>query len=199
MSETNYGSLYHTLKEEPEEEIEEPEYEKEEKKGFSTGLITFLVLFLLSTGLLVYYQFYQGYGHWDFTFVHKANDASFISMISKNVNKNDAQSASLKLENDSLKKTLANAAKSPEDKMGTIYQVQIGAYNNKAMQQFAESMTGLKMEQDKGLLKFTLGVFTTFPEADAFKNEVRRMGIHRAWVVKKVDGVRTEFDPKTEK
>src|SRR6266516_3508673 len=116
MSQTNYGSLYSTI--EGENENENNENEREEKKKISTGFITFLLLFLLSAGLLVYYQFYQGKGHWHFTLVHKANDASFISLINADSKKVEFDAAALKKENDSLKNSLANAARNPENLAG---------------------------------------------------------------------------------
>lgn len=74
-------------------------------------------------------------------------------------------------------------------KKGIIFTVQLGAYKEFNI---SEKMGtgGLQLDEDEGMSKYLLGTFKSLDKAEAFRNEIARMGIKDAWVVAFRDGKR---------
>lgn len=80
---------------------------------------------------------------------------------------------------------------SAADMKGITFRVQIGAYaKHDAKDKFKSGDQTVNAENVGGLDKYSIGLFRNFAEAEAFKNEVRRLGIKDAFVVAYNDGVR---------
>ena len=76
---------------------------------------------------------------------------------------------------------------------GVLFKVQIGAYNNLDLSSYANhSNFGLEKDTD-GTLKYTLGIFKSYPDAESFKNMMRDMGVKGAWIVSYKDGERVDI------
>lgn len=77
---------------------------------------------------------------------------------------------------------------------GTWFKVQIGAYNNLDLTQYAGHQNfGLEKDND-GTMKYTLGAFQSYNDASSFKNLMRNMGVRGAWIVAYKDGGRVEIN-----
>ena len=76
--------------------------------------------------------------------------------------------------------------------MGTIYRVQIGAFEkdkNKIPSEL-DTTKDLTIEQSENYQKIVLGQFTNKAEADKLQKHLRKVGVKDAWVVVYKDGVR---------
>ncbi len=101
----------------------------------------------------------------------------------------------LQAENASLKQAAEEAAKAPRgpDLKGLVFKVQIGAFKLFNLAQYIQDTPGLAAESGGELNKYTLGVFRDLATAEAFRKDIRRMGIRDAWTVAFRDGVRIEM------
>lgn len=133
---------------------------------------------------------------------------SDMNLLKTQVNAKDNRIASLERQVEDLNIQLDAAANAepmqpvftPSDMpgevipMGTIYRVQIGAFEKDKNKIPGDLNTGkdLSLEDKGGLQKIVLGQFTSKEEADKLKNHLRKIGVKDAWVVKYQDGVRVE-------
>ena len=96
----------------------------------------------------------------------------------------------IKSENNYTKTYEAPAA----NKKGLLYKVQIGAFKNFDLREYFNNTENFSGEIDAdGTMRYTLGVFKEYWEADKFKQFLRKMGVKGAWVVAFKDGVRVEL------
>jgi hypothetical protein len=198
------------------EDQNNPERNQYKKTSGNGVWMVFLILFLLVGGMLVYYQFYQGNGQWRFTLMHKANDTTFLSKLksglpapkktgdSINVVSKDTISGKDSMqhiktavqppENVANEKTrkLKPVDVDDEPVTGTVYEVQIGTIENYDLKKYKAIFNNLHEEKEGKLTKLTLGRFEMLSQANAFKKDMIKLGLKDAWVVKKVNGVRTE-------
>ena len=95
-------------------------------------------------------------------------------------------------EAEKLKKALSSEKKVNDMgiKPGLVYTVQIGAYVNYEAKVTPMESENFKTEKADGFNKYMMGNFRTIEEANAFKGELRSMGVKDAWVVPYIDGVR---------
>lgn len=165
------------------ENIEDLKYDK---KQANIGMTVFIVLFLAVLGLFIYYQFYQGNGQWKFTFNHKSPDTSHVEGLNEKI-------IALQKSNDSLISAGQNntGTLNPVDMSGTIYEVQIGAFKLYDPSKYTDNYTSMNFVQEDGFNKLTVGRFKAYNAASAFREDLRKMGIRKAWIVKLVDGNRT--------
>lgn len=78
-----------------------------------------------------------------------------------------------------------------DDQSGVVFKVQIGAFKQKDLSKYLEAGDNFSGEVDEnGLMRYTLGVFRDFWDADTFKKYLREMGVKGAWVVSYKDGQR---------
>ncbi len=73
---------------------------------------------------------------------------------------------------------------------GLVYRVQIGAFRYFDLSKYLKHTENFYGETQDGLNKYTIGKFRDYEMAEAFKKDLRRMGIRDAWVVPYIDGVR---------
>ena len=74
---------------------------------------------------------------------------------------------------------------------GIAFKVQIGAFQNKDLSKYLTKSDSFFGEVgEDGLMRYTLGVFTDYWEADTFKKYMREMGVSDAWIISYRDGVR---------
>lgn len=77
---------------------------------------------------------------------------------------------------------------------GVLFKVQIGAFKELDLREFfgnSENFSG-EVEED-GTMKYTLGTFTDYWQADKFKKYLRKMGVKDAWIVAYKDGKRVDI------
>lgn len=89
-----------------------------------------------------------------------------------------------------------NAAETPTQKANTkglVYRVQIGAYKGFDLSKYINNHPNFSGETgEDGLMRYTIGQFVEYWEADAFKKYLRDMGVQGAWVVAYKNGTRIE-------
>ncbi len=77
---------------------------------------------------------------------------------------------------------------------GVVFKVQIGAFRNKDLTKYLNRHKNFSGEVDPdGTMKYTLGVFSDYWEADVFKKYLREMGVKDAWVVAYRNGKRANI------
>ena len=76
--------------------------------------------------------------------------------------------------------------------MGTIYRVQIGAFekDKNKIPSNLDTTKDLNLEQGGSLQKIVLGQFTNKDDADRLQKHLKKIGVKDAWVVVYKDGVR---------
>ena len=114
------------------------------------------------------------------------------------IKEKDDQISQFEKQADALRNSIAAAgkasalasAKRPTEK-GVVFKVQIGAFERKDLSKFLENSDSFFGEVgEDGLMRYTLGIFRDYPEADNFKKYMREMGVSDAWIVSYNDGVR---------
>lgn len=74
---------------------------------------------------------------------------------------------------------------------GVVYKVQLGAYKNFDMTKYFNNHKNFSGEiDDDGTMKYTVGEFTEYWEAEQFKKLLREMGVKGAWIVSYQEGKR---------
>ncbi len=74
---------------------------------------------------------------------------------------------------------------------GIAFKVQIGAFQNKDLSKYLDKSDSFFGEVgEDGLMRYTLGVFRDYWEADTFKKYMREMGVSDAWIISYRDGIR---------
>lgn len=77
---------------------------------------------------------------------------------------------------------------------GLIYKVQIGAFRNKDLTKYFNNSENFGGEVDQdGTKKYSIGQFSEYWEADAFKKYMREMGVKDAWIVPYFNGKRVSM------
>lgn len=92
--------------------------------------------------------------------------------------------------------TALEASKQQEVKgvdKGLVFKVQIGAFQYFNINQYLSETQNFEGETHDNLNKYTIGKFKDYNMADAFKKDIRRMGIKDAWIVAYYDGVRIDM------
>ena len=88
------------------------------------------------------------------------------------------------------KKTALRGAE-PVNMDGVVFKVQIGAFKNKDLSKYLNNHKNFSGEVgDDGMMRYTLGIFRDYWEADTFKKYLREMGVKDAWIVSFADGKR---------
>ena len=85
----------------------------------------------------------------------------------------------------------SSMTKKRPDVKGIAFKVQIGAFQNKDLSKYlVKSDCFFGEVGEDGLMRYTLGVFRDYWEADTFKKYMREMGVSDAWIISYRDGVR---------
>lgn len=77
---------------------------------------------------------------------------------------------------------------------GVWFEVQIGAFEYFTLDKYNEELAMLRQQEADGLKKYVLGRFRELSRAEAFINDVRKMGISDAFITGVVDGSRTSIE-----
>ncbi len=152
-------------------------------KVFISTTILFAILFILSLGYIVLSEVSEPlFGKWPQ--VAKDNLNLKIQMSELN---------GLKPTVDSLISVNNTLSEQSDTQEGVFFEVQIGAFEHFDMNQYMQELARLKKEQVDALDKYTLGKFRNFKTAQAFSNDIKKMGIADAFIVGKVNGQRVEL------
>lgn len=106
-----------------------------------------------------------------------------------------ASVAVMQNENTELRKAY-EASKETQTKRitpGLTFKVQIGAFKNFDLSRYLSETSGFEGESGDALNKYTLGDFRDMANAEAFKKDIRKMGIRDAWIVAYRDGIRIDM------
>lgn len=76
------------------------------------------------------------------------------------------------------------------DQKGVLFKVQIGAFKKKDLSEFSQNNPSFQLDEKDGVMKYTIGMFKDYWEADTFKKYLREMGVKDAWIVAFKDGKR---------
>ncbi len=83
---------------------------------------------------------------------------------------------------------------SKPDMAGVKFKVQVGAFRSFDIRKYFDNHKNFSGEVDPdGTMKYTLGIFKEYWEADKFKKYLRDMGVKGAWVVAYKDGQRVNI------
>lgn len=81
---------------------------------------------------------------------------------------------------------------------GLVYRVQVGAYVHFDMNQHLEHTDKtFEGETQDGMNKYMMGNFRDMTYAEAFRDDVRKLGIEDAWIVPYIDGTRVTKEEAT--
>lgn len=84
--------------------------------------------------------------------------------------------------------------KKPKQIEGLVYKVQVGAFRNYDITKYFNRHDNFSGTVDEdGTMRYTLGAFTDYWEADKFKAYLRNMGVNGAWVVAYKDSKRVSM------
>lgn len=111
------------------------------------------------------------------------------------VGKAQSSFAQMQSENQELR-TAYEAQKNAAEKdvrPGLIFKVQIGAFQYFDMSKYLKSTSNFEGESADNLNRYTVGNFRDMVMAEAFKKDLRKMGIRDAWIVPFRDGVRIQL------
>lgn len=118
------------------------------------------------------------------------------------LNTNDArkQARELQAQNNSLQQELqynreqlasvTRELQSSSDNYGVWFRVQIGAYEDRNIDQSLETTDGLELENKEDVQKVVLGRFREYDRAKSLQDQLQAMGVTDAWIVTYKDGVR---------
>ena len=83
---------------------------------------------------------------------------------------------------------------SQEGAADVVFKVQVGAFKSFDITKYFDKHKNFSGDVDAdGTMKYTLGVFSEYWEADKFKKYIRDMGVAGAWVVAYKDGKRIDI------
>ena len=80
------------------------------------------------------------------------------------------------------------------DDYGVWFRVQIGAYEERRIDQSLQTTDQLALEQQNNLQKIVLGRFRNYEDAKQLQSQLQAMGVKGAWVVSYRDGVRVPIE-----
>ncbi|MBI1315351.1 hypothetical protein GC167_00620 [bacterium] len=101
---------------------------------------------------------------------------------------------SLQMRVDSLQRIQLQTESAVAFDQGLWYFVQIGAYKNLDLSMFESGSVNFRMRTEDSLMKYTLGSFRDFAEAERFVESIRKMGIKDAFILAFNDGQRITIE-----
>mgnify|MGYP000025776131 CR=1 FL=1 len=108
-----------------------------------------------------------------------------------------AENQSLRSEMNNLRSQLATVTKEMQassDNYGVWFRVQIGAYEQRRIDNSLETTDQLSLETRNELQKIALGRFRVYEDAKQLQTQLQEMGLKDAWVVSYKDGVRISVE-----
>lgn len=126
-----------------------------------------------------------------------------VAGVDDRVKEKDDQISDYQDQVSSLRRELADAKKKAKaagnnsarsasaiDEKGVLFKVQIGAFKQKDLSKFSKDNPAFQMDEKDGIMKYTVGTFKDYWEADTFKKYLREVGVKDAWIVAFKDGKR---------
>ena len=153
-------------------------------KTFIISTIVLAVLFLLSAGYIVFSEVQAPlFGKWPK--IAAENNSLKTQLDDLN---------GLKPAMDSLVAANNILSEQTETQEGVFFEVQIGAFEHFNLDQYVQELARLKKEEIDVMDKYTLGKFRDFKNAQAFNDDIKKMGIADAFIVGKINGQRVELN-----
>jgi predicted nuclease with TOPRIM domain len=85
---------------------------------------------------------------------------------------------------------LENMEESNEWDNGVAFRVQFGAFENHDISEMVADSPDLEQLKEDGFVKYVLGQFRSYEEAEELKNYLRKIGVKETWIVPYRDGKR---------
>ncbi len=76
---------------------------------------------------------------------------------------------------------------------GVLFKVQIGAFKKKNLSKFSKNNPAFTTDTKDGLMKYSVGTFRDYWQADTFKKYLREVGVKDAFIVSYRDGKRVSI------
>ncbi|PRZ02043.1 hypothetical protein BY457_10164 [Marinilabilia salmonicolor] len=77
---------------------------------------------------------------------------------------------------------------------GILFSVQIGAYSGQNLDEYKDNMLSLHQYKSENINQFTLGLFTGYEKALAFKEAIKKIGIKDSYITAIRDGRRIKIE-----
>jgi hypothetical protein len=221
IEENNADSVQPKTQDEEDHESFDDIFPKRNKNSTPVAMGTwiFLTLFLISLTLLSYYQFYDGQ-RFSLDFSHRSagNVSQLDSLTTKYAAKvkeledqqkiiedlttkiQELNAANLELVQDTASNSnVLNSDGTPaftgvDLSSGTYYQVQLIALQQ-YHPSFGNSETAFYVDKEDGFSKMLMGAFEDENQAKTLYEKVRRAGFNDAFIVKKENGKRVDYNP----
>ncbi|GIV39615.1 MAG: hypothetical protein KatS3mg033_1415 [Thermonema sp.] len=119
-----------------------------------------------------------------------------LEMLRSQLSEKDSRLAQLREENQQLeqqRQEVDATSRQGPDERGVYFRVQVGAYERIDLSSRITQEADMKVEDEGGIKKYTIGYFNDYWEADKFKKYLQSMGIKDAWIVAYRDGVRVDI------
>jgi len=115
------------------------------------------------------------------------------SELQKKLALGDEQTKTLQEENTKLNEAVT-AAKEADlgntPKTGTVYKVQLGVYKGFNIKKYFDKARSIGYEDVDGMNRYVISYFPDEATAQKFVADIRKLGVHDAFVAKYIDGVR---------
>lgn len=90
--------------------------------------------------------------------------------------------------------TVTQQMQASSDSYGTWYRVQIGAFEQRRVDNSLETTDKLSLETQNDMQKTALGRFRNYDDAKKLQDHLKSLGVKDAWIVTYKDGVRVPID-----
>ncbi|PHN07119.1 hypothetical protein [Flavilitoribacter nigricans] len=90
--------------------------------------------------------------------------------------------------------TVTQQMQASSDSYGTWYRVQIGAFEQRRVDNSLETTDKLSLETQNDLQKTALGRFRNYDDAKKLQDHLKSIGLKDAWIVTYKDGVRVPIE-----
>lgn len=90
--------------------------------------------------------------------------------------------------------TVTQQMQAESDDYGVWFRVQVGAYQDRRIDNNLANSDQLGLEQQDGVQKISLGRFRSYDEAKSLQQQLQAMGVKGAWIVTYRDGQRVPIE-----
>lgn len=122
------------------------------------------------------------------SFLPKSKQYKEEYLIKNNLSLIDTDSLH-KIQRKAKQATIADSVRISLSEMSIVYSIQIGAYTNFKSGLISKDITQLEEFEENGFNKFSVGKFTTYKEAVALRDDLRRMGFVDCFIIAKSYGI----------
>lgn len=122
------------------------------------------------------------------SFLPKSKQYKEEYLIKNNLSLIDTDSLH-KIQRKAKQVAIADSVRISLSEMSIVYSIQIGAYANFKSGLISKDITQLEEFEENGFNKFSVGKFTTYKEAVALRDDLRRMGFVDCFIIAKSYGI----------